>query len=617
MATMESGHAVAPRSSPANSATGRGFPVWIYSLLWFLCAAILIGIGDHLLRRQENLTVTIGDSSQVIPFSDYLQEQVRKKTEWNGLLAARDKALAAGNAKSLAAATYAISDFAATIDSLDAARRGYLLDLVARYGDSPEAINAYFLLFDPRWSGKMRSRYAAFTQKLLAVSTKEPDGGAATQLNLAQALRQDNETSLEIQVLKNIQATQPLSLTLAPFMKRLLDLEAPSDPNREKLTQELAAIDAWHDRMLQEAKQYQAFEQARVVGNWDEMIRLRAAMPATETDSFAASADAHLIDLDLRNGQFADARSLRETLTHYNPKDLEECSAIAMELTPPMEEIKPQKSIKAIPVAALPDIASIQLNRWRGFLDLGDQVAARAVADTLFVGNDKKLPKAAADLAAVARGDLRKLSPIATFKSTTVGIPPELKGATDVSFATIDLKPVGKGIPAGIHARMEMWISKDLILQIVSADEPRAPRPKTKVTVHDEDPWQSEYFEFFLNPDCWFNFYYHWAVTSAGVTWDARSNLVSEPSRLQYTPDKTVELGMKSTAYQTPVGWTVRILIPRKLLIPPGRAVVRFNVRRNRHVRERNSDVSQFYTWAPNSGTDHQPDRFGWLAVPQ
>src|SRR3984957_12641627 len=128
-------------------------------------------------------------------------------------------------------------------------------------------------------------------------------------------------------------------------------------------------------------------------------MEVGAATPPTEAASFPPSADAHLIDLNLQNGQFDDARRLRETLAHFDPKDLMDCSSIAMELAPPMPETKPQKSLKtpAI-VAALPDIASIRLNRWRGFLELGDQVAARAIADTLFVGPDKKMAKAATDV---------------------------------------------------------------------------------------------------------------------------------------------------------------------------------------------------------------------------
>jgi hypothetical protein len=106
-------------------------------------------------------------------------------------------------------------------------------------------------------------------------------------------------------------------------------------------------------------------------------------------------------------------------------------------------------------------------------------------------------------------------------------------------------------------------------------------------------------------------------VTATGVTWDARRDLSSDLARLQFSDDKSVELGLKATASQTPTGWTLRITLPRKLLIPPGQSVVRFNVRRNRHVREKSEDIQQFYSWAPSSGAEHQPDRFGWLVVPQ
>ena len=616
MVTMDSGPAFAPVSSPANSATGGGVPTWIYSLLWFLCAAILIGLGDRLLRRQENLAANLADSPVVIPFSDYLQEQVKRKSEWNKLLETRSKALAAGDVRNFAAITYAVADFAANIDALAPGRWKYWQDLVDRYGDSNEAVRAYFALLDPQWHAQVGPKYGVFTQKLLDLSAKTPDTGQDIQLGLAQVLQQDGETALEIKVLKVIFASQPVTFKTAQALQRLLDLLRPTDPDRNKLNGELAAFAAWHNEMLGRAKWYQVFEAARVNGKLEELIRLRAEMPSTPSDSFVASADAHLIDAYLMNGQYAEGRQLRETLARFDQNDLEDCSAIAMELSPPMASAITQKPAKLPPATLVPDNIDIQINRWRGFLDSGEQALARAVAATLFVGPEKKLAKPAADLAAAARGDRRKLSPIATFRPRTDGLPPELKGATDVSFAAIDLKPVGKGVPADVHARMEMWISRDLIVQIVTADEPRTPRPKPIVKKHDVDPWKEEYFEFFLSPDCWFNFYYQWAVTSAGVTWDARRYL-SDPARLVFGIDKSLELGLKTTATQTPTGWTVRIVVPRKLLIPPGPAIVRFNVRRARHVKERNLDIAQFFSWGPTSATDHQPDRFGWLVVPQ
>jgi hypothetical protein len=618
MVTINAGHDLAAESSPTNSAAARRrIPAWVYSLLWFVLAATLIGIADRRLRRHENLAATVADSPVMIPFSDYLQDRVKKKLDWNSLVAARNAALASGNQKGFATATYAACDFAAPIDALETTRRQYLLELVNRYGNSTDAIPAYFLLLDPHLANEMGSMHAAFTQRLLDISAKEPDGGASSRLNLAQVLRSDHDTSLELQVLRVIQATEPMTMTNAPALLRLLELEEPSDPNRKPLGQEIAAYNAWHDQLRQEARLYQAFELARFHKQTDEMLKVRAQMPAALADSFVASADSHLIDLDLLEGRFAEARQRRQAMTPFTMPDLEDCSSIAEELAPPMDAGKPRKGTKEPSMfMAIPDRAGIDYNRWRGFLSVGNQAAAVAVANNLF-GANKRLLKDASDVAAVERGDLKNVSPLAKFQRRTQDLPPELRGASDVWFVAIDLKPAAKGVPSRIRARVEMWISKDLILQVITADEPRTPRPKPRVTRHDQNPGADEYVEFFLSPDCWFNFYYQWAVTATGVTWDARRDLSSDLARLQFSDDKSVELGLKATASQTPTGWTLRITLPRKLLIPPGQSVVRFNVRRNRHVREKSEDIQQFYSWAPSSGAEHQPDRFGWLVVPQ
>src|SRR5580704_18977979 len=92
MSPIDSGHDLAPGWSPPQSASGRWLPIWLCSLLWFLGAASLIGISDHLLRRQENLTASLANPPVIILFSDYLQDQVHVKMQWIGLLATRDKA---------------------------------------------------------------------------------------------------------------------------------------------------------------------------------------------------------------------------------------------------------------------------------------------------------------------------------------------------------------------------------------------------------------------------------------------------------------------------------------------------------------------------------------------
>ena len=592
-------------------------------LLLVVAAALALGVpADRRIRRIQNLADQLSRREQpvFVPFSDMLADRVTLKVHWNQLLDARAAALTRGDADALATATYALLGLADAHQEIGVEMSlPYLLDLVQRYGSDPVTIKAYAALLQPVFLSKTLPNHPAYVQKMVDFAAAQPGGGIQLLATLADTLQSNHESALAIKVLKQIRASGAVRFDTEASMRQLLAMLGPSDPDAADLKSELAALHPLRAQMSDEAGWYAKFTSAGGKGVLRKLETLRAQVPATPLNAFTASADARLIDLYLREGRFRDAVRLRRRFTDYSGSDLENAALFVQGWKPPGDAAHhPTPAKQAAWVAAnMPDSVGVNTERWRALLLAGREADANALANQLFAGPMSYLAKPAADLTDAAMGRVSRLSPVLVLHPPEGDVPLEMQGAASVLTAEFDLAPNAPSTSASIHTHIELWLSSDSFLQIVQADEPRSPPPKPVVTKHDDDPWHDEYVDFFTAPDCWPNFANHWAVTATGTTWDAREEIAFNPNQSKRRTDKSLELGLKVTAARTATGWTMRILVPRKLLIPPGSTIVRFNARRGRHDMHAARLVNQYYTWAPIPGIDPRLDLMGWLVVPQ
>jgi hypothetical protein len=592
-------------------------------LLIVVATALAVAVAaDRRLRRLQNLVDLLSRREQpvFVPFSDTLQDRVTVKAQWNQILDNRTAALARGDAQAFADATYALSDFAGAHES--AGRElclPYLLELIQRYGNDPVTIGAYTDLLQRNYLDQTLPDHPAYVQKLLDFAAAQPHGGNPLLGLLASTLQNNDEPALALKVLKHIRASGPVDFDTEASMRQLLAMLGPSDPDAAALTSELAALDARRAHLNGEASWYATFAPSAAKGNLDRLEALRAQVAATPLNAFTASADAQLIQRYLKEGRFQDATRARQRFADYSGADLENAIVFAQSFVPPDDAAHPMspRKLAAAKAAIIPDSWGVNTERWRALLLAGREADANTLAKQLFAGPMSYLAKPAADLTDAAMGRVSKLSPVLVLHPPQGDVPPEMQDATGVLTASIDLSPNAASTSASIHTHIELWLSSDSFLQIVQAEEPRSPPPAPVVTKHDADPWHDEYVEFFTVPDCWLDFADHWAVTATGVTWDARELVALNPGQSKRKTDKTLELGVKATAARTATGWSLRIVVPRQLLIPPGPTIVRFNARRGRHEMHGTRLINEYYTWAPIPGVDPHLDLMGWLVVPQ
>ena len=133
----------------------------IATLIAIVVSAAMIGFGDRLIRRDENLLGVLKGQDQPVflPFADYLRDKIATKTTWNALQTTLADASAKGNQKLFTSTTLEISKFISThMSPTDDRRRVVLTNLIARYGDSPETMPAYMELLSLRTGGRSWSR---------------------------------------------------------------------------------------------------------------------------------------------------------------------------------------------------------------------------------------------------------------------------------------------------------------------------------------------------------------------------------------------------------------------------------------------------------------------------
>jgi hypothetical protein len=601
---------------------GPRIPEPLLLLIVIVVALGLAVLADHRLRRLQNVAELISRREQpvFVPFSDTLEDRLTLKFQWNQLLAERAAALSNGNMPAVATKTYALDDFAISHpEAGQASRFPLLLDLIGRDGNDPAAVRAYEELLNPVFHRQTLPNHPAYVQKLLDIAAAESDGGIDMLAGLGSILQTNNEPALALKVLKQIRSVAPVDFQTEAPMRQLLAMLGPSDPDAAPLFSALAALDAQRMQMGHNVEWYSKFAAAGGKASLSKLEGIRGQVPATPLNAFTASADAQLIDRYLRDGRFDDATKVRERFVDYSGSDMDSATVFAQNFTPPDDAAHPRSARKtaALKAAIVPDSLSVKLERWRSLLLAKREADANALAAQLFAGPMSYLAKPAADLTDAEMGRVSKLSPVLVMNPPQGDVPPEMQGAEGVLTASLDLSPNTGGSVGSIHTHVELWLSRDSFLQIVQADEPRVPLPKPVVTKHDVDPWHDEYVDFYTSPDCWVNFANHWAVTSAGTTWDAREEIALNPDRSKRRTDKSLELGVKVQAAPTATGWSLRILVPRKLIIPPGPTIVRFNSRRGRHDMHADRLINQYYTWAPIPGVDPRLDLMGWLVVPQ
>ncbi len=574
-------------------------------------AAVLIGWGDRLLRRDEDLLAVFKkeEAPVFLPFSEYLRDEVALKSSWNSLQATLDSADAKNNQKLFTSATYEISKFVSQhLSPTDERRRKVLTNLIARYGDSPETIPAYMELLSSEWRAQLAPNYPAYAHKVLSLTNSPSTDNMGIDMGLASQLEADKQPGLQLEALRQVYRLYPVGSFTADAMKQLLALMTPSDPDRPALQAALAKYQTWTEQVAADLEWYRKFQEAINKGSLAAAESVRASAPPSLLPTFSAAADAALAVTYARAGRYADADRLRKSLADDDLGGLDDVAALVSNILmpPTTAPVKRSQSLMGI------DSLGIYAQRWRGLLLSGRFAEAAALAKIAFPTTSRLLRRGSDEMLAVSQGNFTRLSPVATLRPRSGDLPPEMRGASNVYGGTFALVPTGKAIPADIHSHVELWISSDLIVAECTADEPRNPLPPATTKKPNGPVSRDESFELSFNPDRWFDFDYQIDANSAGVVWAARMDMTGSKTQTHVLP----EIGAKATAAKTPSGWKVRMVLQRKLLIRPGPSLLRFNARRFRYVQEHGQSIRQIYSWSPTNSGDRQPERWGWLIVP-
>jgi tetratricopeptide (TPR) repeat protein len=577
----------------------------------------LVVIADRSLRARQDVVhhLATGDTEVLLPMSEYLREQVGKKTTWNDLHARMAAAQDGHDDKHFYESGYELAKFMeGEIGRDDPRRRELLLRIVSHAPEAPQAASAYWELLNPAWRQSLRGSYPRYSEVLTGLARSTGGGRLMELARLADEMRQLDEPELELKALRELRSGMRVSMLTEQPMRRLLEVLPRGDADLEALAADLAAFELHRRQLRAAAEWYSDFSARAARAEVEEIERLRAAAPQGPHNAFIASADARLADAYLRAGRHEEAQRLRGQLAEMDPGDMEEASLMAAELAE--ESIDPQQPPNKAPTGAPPDAERINFHRWRGLLLTGRLDEASALLEGI-AGKDKTAQAVAEEERLLLAGELSKLSPRVNLETRTTNLPPELTGASRAQMARIELQPAGKAVPADIKSWVELWVTEDHVFLVARADEPRTLRaPSTRP--RDSDLSREEHFQFVFNPDRWFDFQYVIDVNRAGSVRDGVLNNNGSAQRRQHRMDWKPNLDVQAEVRQDADGWTARVLLPRQQVLPKGVTAIRFNARRTRWITEKNQPTLQNYTWSPKAPSGEQrPEQLGWVIIDQ
>jgi hypothetical protein len=607
-----------PTTAALPAVQRRRLPV-VGVLITVLTAAALIGITGRLLRARQNLVASIAakDVQMFLPFSNDLQERVEARTTWDRLYGKLEQNRQR-DPKQFVTTGFELEKFISTKISADDPRRmQVLLDIAARADSVPDAVDAYWDLFNPAWRRQLEPLYPSYTAALQARFADASSSSLERLAHLSEVLESLGQTDLQVQTLRKIRTQSTVNFITLDSMKQLLQKLPPADPDRAALQGDIEKYTRFHEQLLAFGSWYEKFEAARQKGDLAAAEKVRQQAPAGPPNAFIASADAHLAQLKARLGQFDQATQLREAVAGYHlvDADFDECANIARELAP--AEARDSKRPRTAPVAP-PDGLNVRIQQWRGAMLAGRPDDAPDLKP-LFHGNEFAVLRQYTDEERnILTGQTAKLTPQAKFELRDTSLPPELGSSPRAWFAAIDLTPIGKSIEKNPKPHAELWFDDDHVLVIINSPYPRDPAAKPSKQ-RDATMTGETHVDLLFNPDRWIDSYTYVSVNEADNVFDARITNADPPPRRRYVADTKLNLDAKVASTQTDKTWQQRVLLPRPLLIPPGLPAVRFNLRLVRNVTERGQRIVQIYSWHPGSSglPDFRADQTGFLLLPK
>ncbi len=587
-------------------------------MLACLAAIGLVLASDRQLRDRQNLVAAIAAKGvqQFIPMNELLSTRIERKSTYNRLYDQIATARTSPDHKAFIDTSYELAKFISSeLGTGDRRRCKLMLDVVATAGDLPSSSNAYWALLEPAWKKQLQPQYPAYASALTKFAAAERHSEGPILAHLARTLKDLGEPQLELETLRTLRKSLPLSVELEPALKRLANLLPEADPEREKLQADLLAFNQRREQLVASMKWYTDFYPKAANATLSELEVMRQTAPAGELNAFIASADVYLAVAYAKGGRFDEANKIRIAMARYDLADVADCTALA---TQESEAMDPQSAKKKTPSVQQPNLLGIRLQAWRGHLLLGQFAEAEKLEGLIFDGELKGIKKFAEDEKSLAKGAFNKLSPAVTLKKRSDNLPAELAGASEALYGQFKLKPTLKTFPTTIQTSAEMWLTTDKCVVVVNADEPRSELPETIAKVRDANVWADECIELYFDPEHWFDMFYQINANTAGTVFDARIGNTGGITRRQYNkPDTSFNLPIATQTTKTDTGWQMRFVLPRAPLMPVADGAIRFNIRRFRHVSaNRNSDLQQ-YSWTGVPGADHRPEQFGWLIIPK
>lgn len=153
------------------------------------------------------------------------------------------------------------------------------------------------------------------------------------------------------------------------------------------------------------------------------------------------------------------------------------------------------------------------------------------------------------------------------------------------------------------------WDSRNLYVAFVAVD----PMPWSKMFERDDELWNEEVVELFLDPDGDGRDYPELEVSPHNIVVDL---LIPAPGEVPASEAKKWDIeGLQTAVGKQGPGWTVEIAIPWASLEASGvseapRPGDEWRVGLYRIERPENADP-QFLAWAPTQNSFHEPERFG------
>ena len=322
-----------PRATPIVAPAARRRPIGL--MLTGLVAASAVLWSDHLIRARQDLVSTIVAKNTPIfmPFSEVMSTKVEKKTTFNRLYDRLYQTRPAPDHTAFIKTSYELGDFINhELSEADPRRQAIMLDVVAVAGDQRMAADAYWALFLPDWQTKLQPQYPQYAAALTKIARDENNkGGNGILVQLAGVLRERNQPTLELQALRALHETAPVTVATAPAMERLRDVLPPQDPERVKLETDIAAYQARRDQLAASMTWYQEFATKQSKLPSAQLLTLRQTAPKGDLNAFTAAADAALINAYVKDGRLKDAMDLRAQLAQYDASDFEDSMMLATE----------------------------------------------------------------------------------------------------------------------------------------------------------------------------------------------------------------------------------------------------------------------------------------------